>query len=67
MNYTIKIVVDEVLCEFISVIEGISFGIDEGKFMNLKQAKFRLLYLLIRFQIKSMLICVLLKWIKHGK
>ena len=39
MNYTIKIVVDEVLCEFISIIEGISFGIDEGKFMNFEAGK----------------------------
>ncbi|AKL96135.1 hypothetical protein CACET_c26900 [Clostridium aceticum] len=39
INYPIKIVVDEEICEFNTIIEGISFGIDEGKFMNLQDGK----------------------------
>ncbi len=40
-NYNIKIVVEEVLCEFISIIEGVNLGIDVGKFMSLEDGKIK--------------------------
>jgi hypothetical protein len=38
-NYRIKMVIDEVMCELDTIIEGISFGIEEGKYMNFEDGK----------------------------
>lgn len=38
-NYRIKMVIDEVLCELDTIIVGISFGIEEGKYMNFEDGK----------------------------
>ena len=40
-NYKIKIVIDGVVCEFISIIEGVNLGIDVGKFMSLEDGEIR--------------------------
>ncbi|HHX62456.1 MAG TPA: hypothetical protein GX707_17360 [Epulopiscium sp.] len=38
-NYRVKIIVDEVLCEWDTIIEGMSFGMEQGKFMNFEDGK----------------------------
>lgn len=38
-NYKIKIVVNEVVCEFDTIIEGMSFGIEQGRLMDFEGGK----------------------------
>ncbi|AKL94936.1 hypothetical protein CACET_c14750 [Clostridium aceticum] len=63
INYPIKIVVDEEVCEFNTIIEGVSFGIDEGKFMNLQDGKIQVT---LPADIVSNKISVDMRFIKMG-
>lgn len=64
VNYNIKIVVNEELAEFKSIIEGISFGIDDGKFMSFEAGKIQVI---IPSDFVSNIIEVAMRFIKMDK